>query len=393
MTSRHASRGGRRGVASWIIVTVIAAVVVIGAALAYILIVGGSNKAEGTCSSQVQLPVVSAPGATAAITSAATAFNGTAPVARSACVTAAVTSLPDSQAQLALADEWQQAAGTPPAIWVPESEAALHALEATDSAMTAGRDTNPIATSPVVIAVRDEDAASIQSAGLSWADLAASSGPDGTVTLPSGRKLIVALPDPTSNRASSYALQSVLANKAGGTVDVASVTANAAELASIGAGGPSVQPSTTEQALNQLADRSGGFTAVPVVASELAAFTATTPGLTAIAPNGTAVGDTVYAVPLSASWVTPTLDDAAALFLAYLRSSDGEAAFAEHGLQVPSPRPAGSTGAGASPAAGSSGGAVPTGSPAGSDPADVIPDAGAEVAAALGAAIGASTAG
>jgi hypothetical protein len=130
-----------------------------------------------------------------------------------------------------------------------------------------------------------------------------------------------------------------------------------------------------------------------VVASELAAFAATTPGLTAIAPNGTAVGDTVYAVPLSASWVTPTLDDAAALFLAYLRSSDGEAAFAEHGLQVPSPRPAGSTGAGASPAAGSSGGAVPTGSPAGSDPADVIPDAGAEVAAALGVAIGASTAG
>ena len=63
---------------------------------------------------------------------------------------------------------------------------------------------------------------------------------------------------------------------------MASVTANAAELATIGAGGPTVQPSTTEQALNQLADRSGVFTAVPVVASDLAAFTATTRGLTAI---------------------------------------------------------------------------------------------------------------
>src|SRR6478752_6457794 len=307
MASRHASRTGRRGVASWIIVTVVGAVLLAGAALAYFLIVRGDDEAKGTCTSQVQLQVVAAPGAAASISSAATAFNQTAPVARSACVTAVVEAMPDAQAQLALADQWQQAAGPPPAIWVPETEAALKGLESTDSAMTAGRDTNPIATSPVVIAVRDEDAASIQSAGLSWADLAASSGPDGTVTLPSGRKLIVALPDPTSNRASSYALQSVLANKAGGTVDVASVTANAAELASIGAGGPSVQPSTTEQALNQLADRSSGFSVVPVVASELAAFTANAPGLTAIAPNGTAVGDTVYAVPLSASWVTPTL--------------------------------------------------------------------------------------
>ena len=185
----------------------------------------------------------------------------------------------------------------------------------------------------------------------------------------------------------------MLANKSGGTVDVASVTSNAAELASIGAGGPTVQPSTTEQALNQLADRSGGFTAVPVVASDLAAFTATTPGLTAIAPTGTTVGDTVYAVPLSASWVTPTLDDAAALFLAYLRSPDGDAAFTEHGLQVAGPRSTASAGAGSSPASGASGSAVPTSSPAGSDPADVIPDAGAEVAAALAAAIGASTAG
>ena len=392
MSSRHASRGGRRGIANWIIVTAVAVVLVVGAALAYILIVGGDDEAQGACTSQVQLPVVTAPGATPAITDAATAFNATAPVARSACVTAAVTALPDAQAQLALADDWQQAAGTPPAIWVPESEAALHTLEATDSAMTAGRDTSPIATSPVVIAVRDEDAAAVQTAGLSWADLAAATGPDGTVTLPSGGKLVIALPDPTSNRASSYALQSVLANKSGGTVDVTSVTSNAAELATIGAGGPTVQPSTTEQALNQLADRSGVFTAVPVVASDLAAFTATTSGLTAITPSGTAVGDTVYAVPLSASWVTPTLDDAAALFLAYLRSPDGAAAFTEHGLQVAGPRSSASAAAGSS-ASGASGSAVPTSSPAGSDPADVIPDAGAEVAAALATVIGASTAG
>jgi hypothetical protein len=163
--------------------------------------------------------VVAAPEAAASVTAAASAFNQTAPVARSACVTAVVEAMPDAQAQLGLADQWQQAAGPPPAIWVPQSDAALHALESTNSAMTAGRDTSPIATSPVVIAVRDADAGSAASAGLSWQDLAGATGPDGTMALPSGRHLVLALPDPSTNRATSYALQSVLANRSGGTVD------------------------------------------------------------------------------------------------------------------------------------------------------------------------------
>jgi hypothetical protein len=270
---------------------------------------------------------------------------------------------------------------------VPQTAVALQSLESTDSAMTAGRDTNPIATSPVVIAVRDEDAANVQSAGLSWGGLAAATGPDGTVTLPSGRHLVLALPDPTTNRASSYALQSVLASKSGGTVDVASVATNAAELATIGAGGPTVQPSSTEQALNQLADRSGGFTAVPVVANDLATFTAGTPGLTAITPTGATIGDTVYSVPLSASWVTPAMDDAAALFLAYLRSPDGRAAFTDHGLQL-----AGGPSAGPNSPA-TAGSATPTSGAGTPDSGGVIPDAGGEIAAALAAAIGAGSAG
>ena len=159
MTSRHASGSGRRGVASWIIVTVVAVVLVGGAALAYFLIVADGDDAQAACTSQVQLPVIAAPGATAAITAAAAAFDATAPVARSACVSTDVTTLPNAQAELALADGWQQAAGSPPAVWVPDSEQSLRALEADDSALTSGRDTTPIATSPVVIAVRDADAA------------------------------------------------------------------------------------------------------------------------------------------------------------------------------------------------------------------------------------------
>ncbi len=391
MASRHASKAGRRGVASWIVVAIVGALLLAGAAVAYFVIVRSDDSAQGTCTSQVQLQVIAAPGAAASIDAAASAFNQTAPVARSACVTTVVTTLPDAQAQLALADQWHQAAGPAPAIWVPETEAALRTLESTDSAMTAGRDTNPIATSPVVIAARDADAASLQSAGLSWQTLPAATGPAGTVALPSGQHLVLALPDPSTNRASSYALQSVLANKPGGTVDAASVTANAAELAAIGAAGPAVQPDTTEQALNQLADRAGGFTAVPVVASDLATFTATTPGLTAVTPTGNPVGDTVYAVPLSASWVTPAMEDAAALFLAYLRGPDGQATFTEHGLQVAGDRSPGADSSGTAPGPSASGaGSAPAAVP---DSGGVIPDAGVEVAAAIAAAIGAGSAG
>jgi hypothetical protein len=124
-----------------------------------------------------------------------------------------------------------------------------------------------------------------------------------------------------------------------------------------------------------------------VVASDLAAFTATTPGLTAITPTGTPVGDTVYAVPLSASWVNPAMKDAGALFLAYLRGPDGQAAFTDHGLQVAGsgssrPDPSGTDPSGqATPGAGTS------------NSQSVIPDAGLEVAAALATAIGAGSAG
>ncbi len=334
MTSRHASDGGRRGIATWIIVTVVVVVLLAGGVTAYLLIVNDDEQAAGTCQSQVVLPVVAAPGPAAAITQAATAFDATAPVARSACVSTTVTALPDDEAATALAADWQPPVGSPPGMWIPASEAALADLETTDSPLTAGRDNDPLATSPVVLAVRSDDAAAVEAAGLSWAALAEATGPDGSVTLPSGGKLIIALPDPTTNRATSYALQSYLAGGTGTQVDAAGVSARASDLAAIGAGGPPSQPSTTQDALTQLAAGNAGFTAVPVVESDLAAFTATTPGLIAVSPTGGTVGDAVYGVPLSASWVDPTMKDAAAVFLAYLRGAGGDTAFTDNGLRV-----------------------------------------------------------
>ena len=364
MTSRHATDGGRRGIATWIIVTVVAVVLLAGGVTAYLLIVDDDETATAACQSQVVLPVVASPGAAPAITAAATAFDASAPVARSACVSTTVASLPDETAAAALAADWQPPSGAAPGMWIPESEVALVGLESTDSAMTAGRNNDPIATSPVVLAVRADDAAAVTAAGPSWQTLDTLVGPGG-VALPSGGTVVLALPDPTTNRATSYALQSFLAADGGAPVDPAAVTAAAAELGAIGAGGPAAQPATTQEALTQLAANDGGFTAVPVLESDLAAFTAVTPGLTGISPIGDTVGDTVFVVPLSAPWVDPTMEDASAVFLAYLRGAGGDQAFTENGLRV-------------------------EGAGTGDSAVTVIPGAGPEVDTAIATAIGAA---
>lgn len=395
MSSRHGSDGGRRGIAPWIIVTLVSALVLAVAVVAYTIIVGGDDNdaASDSCTSDVVLEVVASHGSAAAVKSAAAAFDATNPVARSACVTTSVTTVSGADAEQALADGWTAQSSPAPALWVPDSEADLLALEEADSSLTAGRDQDPLATSPVVLAVRDDDADAVKAAALSWQDLPKAAGPQGSVRLPGGDRLIVALPDPTENRATSYALQSVVAGDDEGAddggVDVAAVTAAAPQLAAIGAGGPQPEPALTQDALTALAADTGGFSAVPVVQSDLTGFTADTPGLTAVEPSGPTVGDAAYAVPLTASWVTPTLDDAAAAFVAYLRGDEGDAAFTAAGLELASST--GPASAGASPGPASSSGAV-TDPPA--ESADgLLPDAGTEVAGALSTAIAAEPAG
>ncbi len=388
MSSRHASDGARRGIAPWIIVTVVTVLVVAAVVIGYVLITrdSGEGTAAGSCTSEVILPVVASPGSSAAIVAAAGAFDATKPVARSACVTTAVTTLPGPDTEQALAGGWTAQASPAPAVWVPDSEADLVALESTNSSLTAGRDPDPLATSPVLLAVRSDNADAATAAGLSWKSLPTATGPKGSLVLPSGGHLVLALPGPTNNRATSYALQSVVAATSGAPVTAAKVTATAPELTAVAAGGPAPEPALTQDALTALVAGQGGFTAVPVVQSDLTTFTTATPGLTGVSPSGDAVGDAVYAVPLTAAWVTPTLDDAAALFVAYLRGAGGTAAFTENGLQPATGIPTGAASSGSQASAGAG-----TGSTAPSDPVagPSLADAGPAVDAALADAIGA----
>jgi hypothetical protein len=297
-----------------------------------------------------------------------------------------VSTVADNTTTATPVEQWQQDTSQAPAMWVADSEADLLAVEATDSGLTAGRDTEPIATSPVVLAVRSSEA--LAAAELSWADLANQTGPDGTVALPSGRRVILALPDPRTNRATSYALQSALSAKTtdGPPIDTAAVSAAGAELTRLGAQDPASQQDTTQDALTQLAADDASFTAVPVVESDLTKFSATTPGLAAVSPQGQAVGDALWPVPLTASWVTPTLEDAAARFAAFLRSPAGSTAFTDSGLLLTDAAPVATSPSGSAP--GTTAGSTAAATGVNAEPA--LPNAGAEVAGALATAIGAT---
>lgn len=357
MTSRHGSGTGGRRIAPWIVVTAVAVVVVVGLVIAFVLITRDDQE-QATCTDQVVLQVVVSPGAAPSIEAAAAAFDATAPVARSACVTTDVTTVAGPDATAALAGGWVGQPSQAPALWFPDSAADLTTLESTNSAMTAGRNVAPMATSPVVLAMSAANATAVSAAALQWKDLPTAAGATGSLTLPDGSRLILALPDPTTNRATSDALQSVVAGLTGAAVDPAAVSANASALAAVASGGPATPPATTSDALDDLIAGGAGFAAVPVIASDFAQVQGQSQGLATVSPGGATGGDQIFAVPITASWVDPTANAAASAFLAYLRGPAGTQAFTDHGLQVGTPSPV------------------------------ELPDAGAAVAEALAGAIG-----
>jgi len=319
---RHASQDSRRRLAAWPVIAAVAVVVVAALVIGYFLVL---NKDRGTaaCTGSTVLPVTAAPGAAPSIADAAQQFSSTAPVARGTCVSVRVTTTAGAAVAQALSQNWKGQTSPAPALWVVDSTADIATLDADNSAMTAGHSVTALATSPVVLAVRERPGERVGS----WHDVAAGSN-----------GLVLAVPDPVKNRASGDALESIVAGMTqGGSqtgITAAAVTAATPLLGRLAARVPN-PPATTEAALLELASRTTGFSAVPVVESDLAAFNAThPPGLTALYPTGRTAADQILPVPLTASWVTDAMSDAAAAFDAFLGDPKGVAILTRHHLRT-----------------------------------------------------------
>lgn len=344
---RHADEKRGRGLAGWLIGAGIALLVVVIAVVGYIVVMKRADSADpAVCNSSVTLSVVAGPAASPAIKQAAIAYNKTKPVVRSACVTADVTTIPDNTTLARLTHSWPTKAEPAPGLWIPDSVASLAALDAVRPDLAAGHSTDPLAWSPVVLAMRDTDAAAVHS--LAWSELATASGPNGTAALPSGRHLILALPPVTTSRASSYALQSVLAGAdPKQPVDAATIASHASVLRTI-AKGHGGSASTTVEALTDLAaqrtgsgDATNVVTAVPVVEADLVRFDTQATGnrLDAVHPTGSTVGDALIAAPISAPWTDRTTTAAGSDFQAFLASVAGQQILADRGWRTISAHP------------------------------------------------------
>jgi len=328
---RHLAVDRRRGVAGWPLVALgVVVLLVAGAVVYFALLRRGDAVDRAGCADTVTLPVLASTGSSVAAKVLSDSFNATAPVARSSCLTATVTALPSPDAVTALAAGWAGRHQPPPGVWITDDGAALAALDRSASDLTAGRDADPLASSPVVLAVRAADAA--VGGQLSWTALPSQLGARGSVKSADGSPIPLAIPDPRTNRASGYALNSIVAT-GDAAPTVAAVRAAAGRLRQLGSARSGAK--TTTDALQQLAAGSVSG-AVPVTEAELAAFNAGNgTRLTAVYPAGATAGDQMFVVGITATWVTPTLQDAATRFHAYARSEAGKKVLAGVHLRVP----------------------------------------------------------
>ncbi|MDQ2738818.1 MAG: substrate-binding domain-containing protein, partial [Actinomycetota bacterium] len=298
------------------------AVVVAALTVGYFVIINRHDDPLA-CTGSAVLPVVAAPGAAAAVNDVAAAFNSTGPIARSTCVSVSVSAMSGASTVAALAAGWKGRSTPAPGLWVVDSAADVAALDSDNAAMTAGNTNTDLATSPVVLAVRGAPGAAVGS----WRNVA-----DGA----SGLK--VAMPDPGTNRASRYALESILASStpggAGAPIAAGAVAAAAPTLLRLARSVPTA-PTTTAAALTELSAGTSSYSAVPVVESELVDFNAANPpGLTAVYPTGGTAGDAILSIPLTAPWINSAMSDAAAKFDAFLRDPKGLAILAKAGLRT-----------------------------------------------------------
>lgn len=320
---RHIAVGRRRGVAGWPLVVLGLVVLVIAGTVVYFALLRKGNAATATnCTGTVSLPVLASSGASPVARALSDAFNATSPEARSTCLATSVTTLSAGDAGTALAVGWVGRSDPAPGVWITDDGSVLAAVDRSNSELTAGRDAEPIASSPVVLAMRKADAA--RHPAPAWSKMA--------VELTNGAGPHLVLPDPQTNRATAYALSSMMA-----TTDSAPTVA-AAKKASSRLKALSTFRSdapTTGDALDQIAG-SEAMDAVPVTEADLAVYNnSSAEQLTAVYPPGPTAGDDVFAVALSGGWMTPTLIDAATRFHAFARSPDGQKILVAAHLRVP----------------------------------------------------------
>nr|WP_240945674.1 substrate-binding domain-containing protein [Rhodococcus sp. HNM0569] len=334
---QHRGDSGRRGVSKGPVIAVAAVVAVVVLVVGWIQLGDRIDRegadAAGTCvEGDAVVHVAADPSIAPVLTDLADRFSATEPIVRDHCITVEVTD-PDPAAivpALAAGAEWDDALGSRPDLWVPQSSSSL--AEVGTGVVDGGA--RSLAASPIVLSVPPTLGNALEGAGTRWQDLSRleSTGLS-SIGLPQWKSLGLTLSLAPGADASALALQAVAAGVAGhpggpltqADAESAAVRDAAATLGVAAEDGteptPAPPPATTH--------------AVPVTEQTMYRTLAqdSPPDALAYRPAGpTPVADFPAAILTSAD---ETRARAAAQFTEFLRTPEHSASFLDAGFRVP----------------------------------------------------------
>ncbi|MFC9557363.1 substrate-binding domain-containing protein [Rhodococcus sp. NPDC056960] len=310
--------------------------------------------AAGACvEGEAELAVAADPDIAPQIQTLADRYTATAPVIRDQCVSVTVTPVASDTVRDALSKgpggAWDSAAlGPRPALWIPSSS---HSVKQVAAAGVISGEPRPLATSPVVLAVRTAFAGAPATAAIDWKDLPSlQTGRDSLASLGlSGwGSLGMALPVGPGAESTEMAVEAVAASVTGSTTGPVTeeqarsvpVTSALTGLALGYEATSGTKPATTRDALTTLAEQGDPSTSAvhTVAATEQQVYQTLrdAPGadITAFIPKGpTPVADHPAAV-LAGPAVNETQSRAAAQFAEFVRQPEQAQVLADAGFRV-----------------------------------------------------------
>ncbi len=319
---------------------VLAAVIIAG------VLVANSSSGHAACTGQpAMINVAVAPDISEVMRSLAQQWTATGPDVAGRCVGATVVPKDSSQMAAAVGPAWDQARdGVRPAVWIPESSLWLSvAGSRPDAAALLPAQTTSVATSPVVLAVRQPLAQALgwPQRQLGWTEVIGAFAQPGVwqqAKHPEWASLRVGLTDPAVSTAGLASVLELLDQNATGTVSDAQLVASLGLAQVIGA----IVPDTTDYFAVQGQKAGTGpvasIAAFPVLERDLASYDtgagADNPLVPIYSAQHPVVADYPYTL-LHASWVDDTARATATAFEQYLLRPAAQAALGSQGLRAP----------------------------------------------------------
>ncbi|MFR9753510.1 VWA domain-containing protein [Nocardia sp. 004] len=261
------------------------------------------------------------------VRAAADSYNATQPRVRDHCGRVEVTAQPSPAMVTAFTNgkPWDQALGPQPALWIADSTRSIESMRV--PGLIEGTP-EPIAASPIVLAVPPELGLALQQAAISWADLPRlQQGSLSELGLSGWGGLRLALPPGDPTLAAATAVGSVVSGA--DPLDIAAAQSGQVVAAISGLAADAPRESDPTTALAALAAQDAPVHAVATTEQQVLGRS----GVVAFRPTGaTPIADYPAAL-MSGAWVDETQNLLAGLFTDYLRKPEQAQDFTATGFE------------------------------------------------------------